>query len=397
MKTNAVKLCDVCEVSDGTHYTPQNTGGPFPFLTVKDMTDEGLSFSGCSYVSAVEFEKAKKAGACPEPGVVLFSKDGTVGKVHVVRHDRPFAALSSIALLRPDKSQVDSDYLGFAMRSPAILKDAVNRKTGSALQRIILADLKEVSVPLPNLSEQRRIVGELERADGLRRIRRYALELADTFHPAAFLQLFGDPGTNPKDFPLEQVESVFSEKRDGVKCGPFGSALKKHEYVSGGIPVWTVDCIGKNEFFAENCLYITPAKYEELRAYSAENNDILVSRAGTVGRMAIVQTKYPQSIIHSNVIRLSLNPAKCQPVFFVTLMTHFASRVGRLKRGQEDAYSFMNTSTLGELQIPLPPPELQTRFVELVERHERLRSVQRESLRQAEHLFQSLLHQAFTL
>lgn len=391
-----VMLNEVCEVTDGTHYTPPNTAGPFPFLTVKDMTDAGLSFSGCSYIDANEFEKARKAGAIPESGAVLFSKDGTVGKVHVVHNERPFAVLSSIAILRPDARKIDSRYLGFVLGNSRVLNDALNRKTGSALQRIVLTDLKKVGIPLPDLIGQRRMAEELEQADRLRRTRRYALELIDTFLPAAFLEFFGDPTENPRGFDRVQVESLFSTARDGAKCGPFGSALKKHEYVATGIPVWTMNNVGANEFIEDGCLYITPQKFEELAAYDVQNGDILVSRAGTVGRMAIVRTTHPQSIIHSNIIRLSLNHAKILPVYFVALMTWFAARVARLKRGQEDAYTFMSTGSLGELQILLPPFPLQCRFATLVERIERQRDFQREALRQAEHLFASLLDRAFS-
>ncbi len=221
------------------------------------------------------------------------------------------------------------------------------------------------------------------------------LELNDTFLPAAFLQLFGDPATNPVGFPMMTVGTMFSKRRIGAKCGPFGSALKNHEYVAQGIPVWTMDNVGRNEFREEGCLYITPVKFDELEAYDATNGDILISRAGTVGRMAIVRTRHPRSIIHTNIIRLSLDSARCLPVYFTVLMTFFAARVGRLKSGQEDAYTFMNTGRLADLRIPVPPFSLQQQFASLVARHERLRAVQREALRQAEHLFQSLLQQAF--
>jgi len=236
----------------------------------------------------------------------------------------------------------------------------------------------------------------LEQADRLVRTREYALELTDTFLPAAFLELFGDPAENPRVFDRVQVEGLFAHSRDGAKCGPFGSALKKHEYVAAGIPVWTMNNVGANEFVEDGCLYITPQKFHELAAYDAQNGDILISRAGTVGRMAIVRTTHPRSIIHTNIIRLSLNHAKILPIYFVVLMTGFAPRVARLKRGQEDAYTFMSTGSLGELQIPLPSLPLQQKFAALVERVERVRAVQREALRQAEHLFASLLDRAFS-
>ena len=64
------------------------------------------------------------------------------------------------------------------------------------------------------------------------------------------------------------------------------------------------------------------------------------------------------------------NDSKILPIYFVALMTWFASRFARLKRGQEDAYTFMSTGSLGELQIPLPPFPLQQKFAALMEQVE---------------------------
>jgi hypothetical protein len=87
------EACDL--VTDGTHYTPTNIGTGVPFLTVKDVTDEELDFSGCSFISDEDFKAADLGNSAPKLGDVLFSKDGTVGKVHVISSERPFAVLSS--------------------------------------------------------------------------------------------------------------------------------------------------------------------------------------------------------------------------------------------------------------------------------------------------------------
>src|SRR5689334_23303714 len=100
------------------------------------MTEDGLSFSDRSWITEQELVKANKGGSCPEPGAVLFSKEGSVAKVHVVACERPFAALSSIGILRPDNMQRDSRFLGFALQNAEILGDAESRETGSALRRI---------------------------------------------------------------------------------------------------------------------------------------------------------------------------------------------------------------------------------------------------------------------
>jgi len=279
---------------------------------------------------------------------------------------------------------------------PTLLQRIEDETPFVTVKHLSSEDLKEEVIALPSPAEQKRIAGILDQADRLRRIRRYALELGNGLLPAAFLKLFGDPASNSHGYPLNKLGCLFPRKRDGVKCGPFGTALKKGEYVSEGIPVWTIDNIGQNEFSEEGCLYITPAKYKELSTYSVQNDDILVSRAGTVGKMAIVRTRHEQSIIQSNLIRVSLDREEMLPVYFTTLMTCFGARVGRLKRGQEDAYTFMSTGGLADLVIPVPPKQRQKEFADLVTQHERVRAVHREALRQAEHLFQTLLHRAFT-
>ena len=112
--------------------------------------------------------------------------------------------------------------------------------------------------------------------------------------------------------------------------------------------------------------------------------------------MAIVRTQHARSIMHSNLIRLALDRSVVIPEYFVVLMTWFGSRVAKLKTGQEDAYTFMNTGTLAELPIPLPPIDEQKRFLNFINRLRQLRGTHVEADRQADHLFQTLLHQAFS-
>src|ERR1019366_9052263 len=99
--------------------------------------------------------------------------------------------------------------------------------------------------------------------------------------------------------------------------------------------------------------------------------------------------------MHSNLIRLALNRAVVIPEYFVVLMTWFGARIAKLKTGQEDAYTFMNTGALAELPIPLPPLDEQKQFLSFLQRHEQLGATHIEALRQADHLFQALLQETF--
>lgn len=123
-----VSLADVTDLlTDGTHYTPPNLGEGVPFLTVKDVSEAGLDFENCSRISRAEFEAANRQNSAPKFGDVLFSKDGTVGKVHLVREEKEFAVLSSLAILRPTTT-LDASYLAHFLRTPAALDAAEPRR-----------------------------------------------------------------------------------------------------------------------------------------------------------------------------------------------------------------------------------------------------------------------------
>jgi type I restriction enzyme, S subunit len=387
VSVRTVQLEVVCDVTDGTHYTPLNSGGPFPFLTVKDMTEDGLAFKGCSYVEEFEFSKARNAGACPSVGDVLFSKDGTVGKVHVVSSERPFAVLSSIAILRPDRARVNSSFLGYALRNPAILRDATNRKTGSALQRIILADLKEVSIPLPSLSEQKYIARLMGQADRLRRTRRYALELSDNFLPAAFVALFGDPDKNPKKTRLVAAGELFDIQ--------LGKMLDAKRYTGKFLKPYLGNANVQWGRFALDDLKEMDFPGDDFERFKLKRGDILVCEGGEVGRTAIWQGGVADCCYQKALHRLRRTREHILPEYFLHYM-RAAAACGLVARHSSTAtIGHFSKETFEEFPVMLPPFALQAHFAGLVQRHERLQARQCESLRQAGHLFQSLLDRAF--
>ncbi len=389
----AVPLSDLGDIVSGS--TPKTHiaeywNGDIPWITPADLSQHnGIYFHGKpKRITKTGFESCSTAML--PPGTILFSSRAPIGHCAVTRY--PACTNQGFKNIVPN-SKLNPVYGYFALRfvTPSILA----KGRGATFAEVNKEMMEQVQIPYCDLGEQERIAGLLERADRLRRARHYALQMCDELLPEAFLEIFGDPASNPYSYSIVPGEELFDSDRGGAKCGPFGSALKNHEYVVSGIPVWTMENVQSNHFIEEDCLYITDKKFEQLKAYSILDGDILISRAGTVGRMAIVRTQHDRSIMHSNLIRLALNRALVAPEYFVTLMTWFGSRVAKLKTGQEDAYTFMNTGTLAELPIPLPPADAQKRFVSFVRQHEQLRATHVESLRQADHLFQTLLHQAF--
>lgn len=396
MKTQEVSLSEACSLlTDGTHYTPQNVGIGKPFLTVKDVSDQGLNFLSCSRITEEDFALAKLGNSAPKRGDVLFSKDGTVGKVHVVETDEEFAVLSSLAILRPS-DRTDSRYLAHALLSPRILQQALKKKTGSAIRRIILSDLGQIRIPLPSITEQKRIAAILDWAEKLRAKRRAAITLLDQLPQAIFLEMFGDPASNSKGWEVSPLGSAFHPER-GTRCGPFGSALHRADYVTEGIPVWGIENVDTLQFNEAGSLFVDERQFRRLTAYDVKTGDILITRAGTVGKMCVARPTATQSMIGTNLIRMSLNLDVADPDFVVTLLTHFGRGLGSLRaNAKEEAYSFMKTGVLKTLLVPLPPIKLQRKFSECVRATQRSKAVHLAAFSELDSLFRSIQARSFS-
>ena len=265
--------------------------------------------------------------------------------------------------------------------------------TGSAGQkRVPTSYLESLQIPLPSLPEQRRIAAMLEQADQLRRTRRYALELSDSFLPATFLKMFGDEGT----FGLSRVEEILAQKSSSIRTGPFGSQLLHSEFTDSGIAVLGIDNAVNNRFEWSERRFITPQKYRELIRYTVFPGDVIITIMGTCGRCAIVPDDIPTAINTKHLCCITLDHKRCLPVYLQGAFLYHPNVRHQIRLANKGAImDGLNMEIIKNLCIPVPPLTLQQRFADLVRGHECLRATQRESLRQAEHLFQTLLHRTF--
>ena len=389
-----VPLQQICDIQIGktpSRSVPEYWGGELPWATISDFAAGRIVTTTQERITRIG---AAKSGSKRIPrGTLLLSFKLSLGKRALSGCDL-FTNEAIAALHVLDHDVADRDYLYWALGSIDYDQSLVDRAAkGKTLNK---AKLKILKIPLPPLAEQKRIAGILDAADALRAKRREALAQLDTLLQSTFLDMFGDPVTNPMGWHVDRLEDYFSETRAGTCCGPFGSALKKHEYVDDGIPVWGIDNVKPNQFIQERSLFITPAKFAQLRRYSVEPGDILISRAGTVGRMCVAVPTIEQSIIGSNLIRLTLNPGAMLPVYFTCLYTFCGERLPGLRASGDDrSYSFLNTTRLKSLVVPLPPLDLQHRFAAIVESVEQQMASQRTHLAELDTLFASLQSRAF--
>jgi type I restriction enzyme S subunit len=320
---------------------------------------------------------------------------GTGGLASIHFCNDKFAVSTDCFVTQPkDKKQVFSKFVYYYLSGNMNILESGFK--GAGLKHISKDYLENIEIPLPPLATQQKIATILDQASAIVTNNRAIVAKYDALTQSLFLDMFGDPVKNEKGFELKKLEELYYSKKEGTKCGPFGGALKKEEFVDEGIPVWNMDNISKNGGFIQNInLWITNEKFNVLNSYSVINDDIIISRAGTVGKMCVVNTDFKKSIISTNLIRLRLDKNKLLPMYFVLLMNYFKDRISRLKTGSESAFTHMNTGVLNEIILPLPLITLQNQFAERVAVIESQKQQAQLELAKSEALFQSLLQRAF--
>jgi len=264
----------------------------------------------------------------------------------------------------------------------------VENQRGATIQGITRKVVSSLQIPLPPLDEQRRIAAILAKADRLRRLRRFADALSGTYLQSVFLKMFGD-GQEFETFEFKDL------MLDSPKNGLY---LPASDYGSG-TPIIRIDnfyggVLGKPETFKR-----VRASQKHIEEFAVQNDEILINRVNSMeylGKCALVRGISEPTVFESNMMRIQLSTERVLPIYLVRYLTMpaaYAQIVQCAKKAVNQAS--INQQDVKSLRIPLPPLPLQQQFAAIVHRVERLRAQQRESARQAEQLFQTLLRRAF--
>lgn len=380
MKSQVLTLADVGEWgSGGTPLASRGEyyGGEIPWLIIEDLND-GIVESSRKTITALGLENS--AAKIVPQGTILMAMYGSIGKLGVA--GMPCATNQAIAYCKCDTSQIDRQYLFFWLFHER--NRFVYAGRGGTQQNISQEFLKDYPIRLPSLADQRRIAARLEQADRLRRTRRYALELADAFLPAAFLEMFGDPANNPKGWPLLPFGDV---------CTISDRMVDPREDVFADLPQVSSEDIESISGYLGPLLSARQKGVISVN-FLVDPNDILFSKI----RPKLRKVAYPgQKVLCSaDIYPIAVDASKCTLPYMLFYLRSgwFSGIVEKLAEARSNIPK-INRDELSKQYIPVPPLSLQRRFADLVREHERLRAMQREALRQAEHLFQALLHDAF--
>ena len=144
---NCTKLKNICNnITDGAHISPETKNGVYPFISVKDLNENGLDFNNCLLTSIENYMYLKNNSCNPSVNDILISKDGTIGKTTTINYDKEFVVASSLVILTPS-SDYKSEYVEYILNSNFVQKQIRKYVKGTALPRISIMHLKDIILP----------------------------------------------------------------------------------------------------------------------------------------------------------------------------------------------------------------------------------------------------------
>lgn len=244
---------------------------------------------------------------------ISFDDDGLLRTrgAFVENRDLPLCLNTSTIRFKAIDGVSDLRFLRIWLNGREFRSQITKLVTGTAQQNFGPSHLKATKITLPSLVEQRRIAEVLDRAEALRAKRRAALAQLDTLTQSIFLDVFGDPTTNPNGFSKGNIEVAVKDPKKDIRCGPFGTQLKVHELVDSGIPLLGIENVLDEGFRPETRKFLTDMKAKELRAFDVAPGDVLVTRMGTIGRACVVPETFTGGRFSYHLFRIRPDIARC--------------------------------------------------------------------------------------
>jgi type I restriction enzyme S subunit len=384
-----VALGEVARVFNGkTPSKAEQRSEGHPVLKIRDVSELG-EYRGKfeSFVDAELAAKFSEKRVCDGDTLILnaaHNADYVASKTYYAQPPT-FGALATgeWLIVRPGEKSLDGGFVHHWVISVHTRRELRELVNGIHLYPKDVARLK---IPLPPLAEQRRIAEVLDRAEALRAKRRAALAELDSLTQSLFLDLFGDPVTNPKGFIISRMGDV-CDVRDGTHDSP--------KYVSeGGYPLVTSKNLSGGFVDLSDVNLISEADYIQINKRSkVDRGDIIMPMIGTIGSPVLVEGE-PRFAI-KNVALIKFTEDSPSPVLVRHLLScsYFDYIIGQKNRG--GTQKFVSLGDLRALPLLVPPIALQQEFARRVGAVEKLKAAQRTALAEQDALFATLQHRAF--
>lgn len=333
------------------------------------------------------------AGKRSEKGEIILCIRATIGDLNW--SDKEYCLGRGVAGLFGHKDKLDQKYLWHWLKNVAPLLKSKGK--GATFLQVTKEDICSLELALPPLAEQRRIASILDQADELRQKRQQTIEKLDQLLQATFIDMFGDPVSNPKGWNVKKLSELSIKIHSGNT--PKGGS---ENYVDEGIIFLRSQNVWKNKVILDDVAYIDDETHAKMMKSSVKHGDLLMTKTGRIntensslGRAAIYLGEDDSANINGHVylIRIKDGFNKFFILRILTLPDYYeyirSVCVGGIDKRQ------LNKEHIENFPIIQPPMELQNKFSDIVHVIESQKPKLLEQLELAEDLFKTLQLKAF--
>jgi type I restriction enzyme, S subunit len=365
MKSDLLRLGDICEFAYGESLIEgKRKGGTIPVYGSNGIVGW--------------HESAITKG----PSIIIGRK-GSIGEVHYC----PGSCwpIDTTYYVRNTKKPCSIKWLYYLLLSLNLQK--MNKS--AAIPGLNRDDAYKKLVVYPSVTYQEQIVILLDAADSLCRKSRYSLELSETYLESVFMQMFGNCLYNSNSHFKEVLQIPL---QNGI--------FEDNSNYGSGTPVIWVDNLYHTISIDISNLRRAKLVEKNINKYRVNTDDLLFTRSSLVregvGQINIVPELSEITTFECHIIRARVNDKIVEPHYIWGLYRSSFGRKAILRRSNTATMTTIGQEAIKELPCPIPPLDIQKRFSNVFASFEGLLIQQRETARQAEHLFQTLLHKAFT-
>lgn len=330
------------------------------------------------------FTTIEKAGASLNKGEVITIPTG--GTANIKYYKGLFVDSGNIIGVAINSSIV-LRYIYYAMLANNEIINSYYR--GASIKHPYMPDIYKLPIPIPPTLEQQQIVSELDLLSSVIEKQKAQIEELDKLAKSIFYDMFGDPVENEKGWEKKRIGDLAS-----IKTGPFGSMLHKDDYISNGIPLVNPMHMKDFHVVADMDFTITEEKANELSNYILQKNDIIFARRGDIGRCAVISEKEEGYLCGTGSLYVRFAGA-IAPVYVMYIVRTDSFSQELISKARGATMLNLNSNTIADLCIPLPPLSLQQEFAQKIEAIEAMKSKARQSLKESETLFNSRMDYYF--
>jgi len=369
----------------GSSFSDKETS--YPYLRVTDFQRNGFNCKDVKYIDAKTQSSIKRYTIAS--GVVYISIAGTIGVAGIIPDLFDGANLTeNAAKLIPKKGvKIHNKFLSYFLNTAEVQNVIKSKTMAVGVPKLALFRIQEIPIKFPPPPEQQKIASILDAADNLRQKDQQLIKKYNALSQSLFLDMFGDPVTNPMGWDKRNLQDLVKSVIDCPHTTPNWTssgkvAIRTSNLTQGG---WS----WKDKRFVSEEDFHDRSK----RGY-VKHGDIILSREGTVGVLAIVEMEM-EICLGQRLVQLIPDFSLANNYYLLHLLLYELEpeRISRIMVGATSKH--LNVKELREMSLPVPPIDLQNQFAERIQVIETQKQLALASLEKSEALFNTLLQRAF--